>query len=72
MPPGTVVESWSVLPLEAMSGSMALQQQGSVITKDHTDVPGLDCNPGTCWCLRAVQNWLHPSFGHPEKSVLGP
>ena len=41
MPPGTVVESWSVLPLEAMSGSMALQQQGSVTTKGQADTSGL-------------------------------
>lgn len=32
--------------------------------KGKADVPGLACSLGTCWCLRAVQNWYHSSPGH--------
>lgn len=43
MPPGTMVKSWPVLTLGAMSGSTALQKQGSVATKGQADVPSLGC-----------------------------
>lgn len=46
MLPVTMEGSWPVLPLGAMSGLMALQQQGSV-TKDQAGVPGLGCHSGT-------------------------
>lgn len=43
-----MLKYWPVLPLKAMSGSMVMQQQGSVsisvdhiTTKGHEDVPGL-------------------------------
>lgn len=40
---------WSVLPLGAMFGSKALQQQVSFNTKGQTDlVPGLGLLTGTC------------------------
>lgn len=45
MPSGTMVELWPVLPLGAVSGSVVLQQQGSVTTKGQVDVPGLSCCP---------------------------
>ena len=43
MPPGTMVKSWPVLTLGAMSGSVALQKLVSVATKDQADVPDLGC-----------------------------
>lgn len=53
-PPEVMVKSQSMLPL-TMSGSMAVQQQGSVsmpmahtTTKNHVDVPDLDCCLGPC------------------------
>jgi hypothetical protein len=46
LPPKTMVRPWPVIPLWAMSGSVALQQQGSVITKDQGDAPGLGCPQG--------------------------
>jgi hypothetical protein len=48
MPLGTMVRSWPVLLPGALSGSVALQQQGSVTTKVVVDVPGLGYCPGTC------------------------
>jgi hypothetical protein len=53
MPPGTIVGSWPVLLLGAMSRSLALHQR-SVTTKSQADVPGQGCNPEICCCLRAV------------------
>lgn len=41
VPPGTIVGSWPMLPLGATSGSLVLQQQISVTTKEQADVPGL-------------------------------
>lgn len=49
------VGSWPVLPQEAISGFMTLQQQA--------EVPGLGC-----YHLRDVQNWPHTSPGHCEKA----
>jgi hypothetical protein len=44
-----------VLPLRAMSGPVAMQNQGSVsicvthiTTKGHADLPGLGCHLGAC------------------------
>ena len=43
---------------------MALQHQGSVTTKEQSDVLGLCCCMGTRWWLWGVQNFLSPSSGH--------
>lgn len=58
-----------VLPLRAMSGSMAPLQQGSVLmsvthvtSKGHEDVDGLDRLLRTCWWLSVMLNWSHPSL----------
>lgn len=40
----TEVGSWPRLTLEVISGSVALQQQRSVTTKDEVDIPGLGCH----------------------------
>lgn len=45
IPPKAVVRSWPALPPKAMSGSMALQQRGSVSDKDQGDVPSLSMLP---------------------------
>lgn len=38
MPPGSMVESQSVLPLGTMPGFVVLQQQESVTTEDQADL----------------------------------
>jgi hypothetical protein len=49
MPSGATVGPWPVLSLKAMSGSMALQQEGgSVTTKHQAEVPDLGCHSETC------------------------
>jgi hypothetical protein len=58
-----MVESHFVLPLGATSGLVALQQWKSVTTKGQADDPGLECCPGTCWYLGAMQNWHQPFPG---------
>jgi hypothetical protein len=55
---GTTVGSWPLLQPDTMSGSVTLEQQGSVTTQDQTGISALDCCPGTCCCLRTVQSWL--------------
>ena len=44
--PKTIVRSWPMLPLRAMSGSMVQEQQGIVTTKRLADIPGLSCHQG--------------------------
>lgn len=39
---------WAMLTSRAMSGFLALQQQGSVATKGQVEVPGLGCYLGPC------------------------
>lgn len=58
---------WPVLLPKAMSGSLTLQQQRSVLmsvahatTKDHVEVPSLRCYLDPCRCPKAVQN--HPAL----------
>lgn len=57
------------MPLRAMSGSVAMQQQGAVLmfgahitTREHGDIPG----QGSGWelheCPQDVQNWSCPSL----------
>lgn len=48
MPPKVMERSRLVLPLKAMSRSMALQQQGWVSTKDQVNVLRLGCHLGIC------------------------
>lgn len=43
MPAGATVDSWHLPPPWDMSGSVALQQPGSIITKGQVDMPGLCC-----------------------------
>lgn len=59
-----------------MSESVALQQQGSVsmsvdhvTTKDHAGVLGLDCQLGSCLCLRTVKSWLLPSLAEALRRI---
>lgn len=52
MPPGAMVKSWADMK-RAMSGSLAMQQQGvyvdvCVITKVHVFVSGVVCHLGPC------------------------
>lgn len=54
-PPGIMVGSWPVLPPEAMSESVTLQQQGSVTIKGQVDISDLGCHLGTCSCQSCVQ-----------------
>jgi hypothetical protein len=68
MSPGTKMGSWPVLPLGATYGCMALQQQVSVTTKSQVAIHSLSCYPGTCWYLRAVQNWSQLP-GHYERAA---
>lgn len=44
MPPKTLVRFWPLLPSSVMSGSMDLQQWGSVTTKGQVHLPGLGCH----------------------------
>lgn len=53
-----------MLPLKAMSESMAMQKQGSITTKDQAGISG------TCKCLRDVQNWAIPDLGIVGKLTL--
>ena len=67
--PEPMLTLWPVLLLLAVSGSVAIQQLGSVsmfvahFTKGHVDVPGLAC------CLNHLkfQYWLQ----HLEEQTLG-
>lgn len=56
MPPRTLVGSWPVLTPGAISGSVALKQQGVAATKGQVDIPGLGCHVGTYLSLREIQN----------------
>lgn len=38
-----MVKSWPLLLPGATSGSFALQQEGSVTTRGHGDIPGMGC-----------------------------
>ena len=40
----------------AVSEYVAMQQWRTVVTKGQVEIPGLGCHPGTCGCLRGVQN----------------
>lgn len=50
---------------------MALEQQRSVTTKGQMDVLGLDCCPGSCLWLRAVQDCPIPHLGIVGELALG-
>lgn len=54
-----------MLPLKAMSESMAMQKQGSITTKDQAGISG------TCKCLTDVQNWAIPDLGIVGKLTWG-
>ena len=62
MPPQTTEGFWLVLLPAATSGSLALQQQGSLTTEGQADVSGLGYHLVTY--LRAVKNWPHLSPAH--------
>lgn len=56
------MRSWPMLLLRAMSGSEAVQQQGSVsmsvthfTTKDNTNIPNPNCHLGQCLYPKAEQ-----------------
>lgn len=53
-----------MLPLRAMCGFVALQQQSMthITTKNHMDVLGLDCLLEPPQCLMDVQSWTCPSL----------
>lgn len=62
--PEAMVQSQPMLPPRAMSGSVILKQQGSVLMsiahftiRDHADVSGLSCYLKPCYCLRPEQRW---------------
>ena len=46
--PGTMMGSWPVPPPGALTGSILLQQPGSVTTKGQVDISSLGCYLGTC------------------------
>ena len=53
--PEDMVKPQPMLPLRAMSGSIALQL--TYYTKGQADMAGLGCHPGAYCCVWAVQNW---------------
>jgi hypothetical protein len=65
MPPRTMIGFWPVLPVGATTGSMVLP---GVCYHQRPDAPCLGYLPEICLCLRAMQNWSHPSPGHPGDS----
>lgn len=59
---------WTVLPLKAMSESMALQEQRSMsmfmahaTNKGHVDLPGLGCHLGVMLMSRGYAELTRPS-----------
>jgi hypothetical protein len=71
------VSSWkdhgrvlACVPAGAMSGSMALQQQGSVTTKGQVEIPGLGCCPGKVDLWGLCRTGPTPHLGTMKELIL--